>query len=133
VGDDDAYFLSAATIPLLLAVRPPADPWVFSMLFGFAMGADYLLVPLMAAEQFGLNSLPRAMASFCPPIPSARPDSPPDRGPAAILRELYTPLYIVFGVGILSGILIALMPQKEKEPGDGARRLPRAGAISATG
>ena len=129
-----AYFLSAATIPLLLAVRPPADPWVFSMLFGFAMGADYLLVPLMAAEQFGLNSLPRARAIILPANTISQTGFPVL---TAALQQYFgsytTPLYIVFGVGILSGILIALMPQKEKEPGDGARRLPRAGAISATG
>jgi ABC-type Mn2+/Zn2+ transport system permease subunit len=43
-----------------------------------------------------------------------------------------TPLYVVFGVGILSAILIALMPEKEKESGDRALRLPGAGAISTT-
>jgi hypothetical protein len=28
------------------------------------MGADYMLIPLMAAEQFGVNTLARAMADF---------------------------------------------------------------------
>ncbi len=31
---------------------------------GFAMGADYMLIPLMAAEQFGVNSLARAIDSL---------------------------------------------------------------------
>jgi len=30
------------------------------------MGADYMLIPLMAAEQFGVNSLARAMAVILP-------------------------------------------------------------------
>ena len=30
------------------------------------MGADYMLIPLMAAEQFGVNSLARAMAIILP-------------------------------------------------------------------
>src|SRR5262249_44971609 len=34
--------------------------------FGFAMGADYMLIPLMAARQFGVNSLARAMAVILP-------------------------------------------------------------------
>ena len=62
------YFLVAATIPLLLAVRPTSEIllYAFAILFGFGMGADYMLIPLMAAEQFGVNSLARAMAVILP-------------------------------------------------------------------
>jgi MFS family permease len=112
-----SYFLSAATIPLLLAVRPPAEPWVFSMLFGFAMGADYMLIPLMAAEQFGVNSLPRAMAIILPANTISQTGFPVL---TAFLQEYFgsytTPMYIVFAVGILSGVAIALLPKKEREP-----------------
>lgn len=62
------YFLVAATIPLLLAVRPANGMllYAFAVLFGFGMGADYMLIPLMAAEEFGVNSLARAMAIILP-------------------------------------------------------------------
>ena len=62
------YVLVAATIPILLAVRPSQDVmlYVFALLFGFGMGADYMLIPLMAADQFGVNSLARAMAIILP-------------------------------------------------------------------
>ncbi len=60
------YFITAATIPILLTVRPPETPWAFAILFGFGMGADYMLIPLMAAEQFGVNSLARCMAIILP-------------------------------------------------------------------
>jgi MFS family permease len=62
------YVLVAATIPILLAVRPSAEVmlYTFALLFGFGMGADYMLIPLMAAEQFGVNSLARAMAVILP-------------------------------------------------------------------
>jgi MFS family permease len=62
------YALVAATIPLLLLVRPDTQ-WsfyAFSILFGFGMGADYMLIPLMAADQFGVNTLARAMAIILP-------------------------------------------------------------------
>src|SRR5262249_33537767 len=57
------YFLVAATIPVLLLVKPDQGEYlyVFAILFGFGMGADYMLIPLMAAEQFGVNTLARAM------------------------------------------------------------------------
>jgi MFS family permease len=62
------YFLVTATIPILLVVRPANETYlyVFAVLFGFGMGADYMLIPLMAAEQFGVNSLARAMAIILP-------------------------------------------------------------------
>jgi len=31
----------------------PAAIWGFAMLFGFAMGADYMLIPLVTADCFG--------------------------------------------------------------------------------
>jgi MFS family permease len=62
------YFLVTATIPILLVVRPANEMYLyaFAVLFGFGMGADYMLIPLMAAEQFGVNSLARAMAIILP-------------------------------------------------------------------
>jgi len=62
------YLLVAITIPLLLLVRPEQTQYlyVFAVLFGFGMGADYMLIPLMAAEQFGVNTLARAMAIILP-------------------------------------------------------------------
>ena len=60
------YFLVAGTVPVLLLVTPPGTPWGFSLLFGLAMGADYMLIPLMAAKQFGINTLARAMAVILP-------------------------------------------------------------------
>jgi MFS family permease len=60
------YFIVAASIPLLLNVTPSTNPYFFAIVFGFAMGADYMLIPLMAAKQFGVNSLARAMALILP-------------------------------------------------------------------
>jgi MFS family permease len=62
------YALVALTIPLLLLVRPTSsvELYAFAILFGFGMGADYMLIPLMAADQFGVNTLARAMAIILP-------------------------------------------------------------------
>jgi MFS family permease len=63
-----AFALLVATIPMLMLVRPdqPVLLYVFSVFFGFGLGADYMLIPLIAAEQFGVNSLARAMAVILP-------------------------------------------------------------------
>jgi len=60
--------VTAATIPLLLKVTPDSNffLYAFAILFGFGMGADYMMIPLMAADRFGVNSVARAMAVILP-------------------------------------------------------------------
>ena len=62
------YFIVALSILLLLTVTPARynSVYIFALVFGFSMGADYMLIPLMAAEQFGVNTLARAMAVILP-------------------------------------------------------------------
>jgi MFS family permease len=62
------FFLVAATIPLLMMVRPGStlSLYLFATLFGFGMGADYMLIPLVAAEQFGVDTLARVMGIVVP-------------------------------------------------------------------
>src|SRR5258708_33381241 len=36
--------------------------WTFALIFGFSMGADYMLIPLVAAECFGTASLGKLLA-----------------------------------------------------------------------
>jgi MFS family permease len=56
------YLLLAAVIPLLFVARIPAAVWTFSIIFGFAMGADYMLIPLVTAECFGLQALGKILS-----------------------------------------------------------------------
>jgi MFS family permease len=62
------YALVAAAIPMLFLITPEQSYFVypFALVFGFAMGADYMLIPLMAADLFGVRSLGRAMAGILP-------------------------------------------------------------------
>jgi MFS family permease len=62
------YAMVAVAIPMLFLVRPsqPGYVYLFGVVFGFAMGADYMLIPLMAADLFGLRTLGRAMSAILP-------------------------------------------------------------------
>ena len=108
------YFIVAATIPLLLMVTPTTNPVLFAIVFGFAMGADYMLIPLMAAEQFGVNSLARAMAIILPANTIGQTWLPYF---VSMLREhfgSYTfPMGFVFGIAILGAIAIAILPNQK--------------------
>jgi len=58
------YLLVAAAIPLLL-LRPVASGaapmYVFAAIFGLGLGGEYLIIPLMAGELFGVAVLGRVM------------------------------------------------------------------------
>jgi MFS family permease len=56
------YLVLASAIPLLFLARQPAALWGFALVFGFAMGADYLLIPLVTAECFGLAALGKLLS-----------------------------------------------------------------------
>ena len=56
------YFLIGASVFLL--ANPHSQPilWTFAIVFGFAMGADYMLIPLVTSEWFGTASLGKILA-----------------------------------------------------------------------
>ena len=113
------YFIVAATIPLLLMVKPPETPFSFAILFGFAMGADYMLIPLMAADQFGVNSLARAMAVILPVNTIGQTWFPYF---VSLLRDKFGSYNIamgaVFALAMLGALAIALLPRHEQEQDD---------------
>src|SRR6185503_4015177 len=51
----------AAAIPLLFLAERPEARYGFALLFGIGLGGDYMIIPLMAAELFGVRMLGRLM------------------------------------------------------------------------
>jgi MFS transporter, OFA family, oxalate/formate antiporter len=56
------YLVVGLSIPLLFLAHRAAALWTFAVVFGFAMGADYMLIPLVTAECFGVASLGKLLA-----------------------------------------------------------------------
>ncbi|HEX6821406.1 MAG TPA: MFS transporter [Candidatus Sulfotelmatobacter sp.] len=56
------YLALALAIPLLFAAARHEVVWGFALFFGFAMGADYMLIPLVTADCFGLSALGKLLA-----------------------------------------------------------------------
>jgi MFS family permease len=57
------FYTSLSAAVLLLAFsHQPALIWFFALIFGFSMGADYMLIPLVTAESFGTASLGKLLA-----------------------------------------------------------------------
>ena len=56
------YFVIGASVFLLAYPRSPVVLLSFAVVFGFAMGADYMLIPLVTAECFGTAALGKLLA-----------------------------------------------------------------------
>jgi sugar phosphate permease len=55
------YSIVACAIPLLFYASSPVALYLFSFVFGLGLGGDYMIIPLMAAEIFGVRVLGRLM------------------------------------------------------------------------
>jgi sugar phosphate permease len=55
------YLLVAASIPLLLVATTRSTILLFAVVFGIGLGGEYMVIPLMAAELFGVRVLGRAL------------------------------------------------------------------------
>jgi len=107
------YFIVAGSIPLLLSVTPSSNPYFFAIVFGFAMGADYMLIPLMAAKQFGVNTLARAMAVILPVNTIGQTWVP--YGVSMLRDNLGTysvAMNAVLALSIIGAIAIAVLPKE---------------------
>ena len=55
------YLLVASSIPLLYVAGSPGMIYVFALVFGVGLGGEYMVIPLMAAELFGVRVLGRTL------------------------------------------------------------------------
>ena len=55
------YVIVALSIPLLVAAPGPGTLRLAALVFGVGLGGDYMIIPLMAADLFGLRLMGRVM------------------------------------------------------------------------
>lgn len=55
------YLLVAVGISLLFFAKMPGVVYLFAIIFGIGLGGDYMIIPLMAAELFGVKVMGRLM------------------------------------------------------------------------
>jgi len=112
------YAQVAIAIPLLFLVTPetPNYAYLFGVVFGFAMGADYMLIPLMAADVFGLRSLGRAMSAIVPSDTVTQYWAP---NMITRLRAVWggygSALWVACAIAALGAVAIALLPRDASE------------------
>ena len=112
------YTLVAASIPLLYFASTPGVIYLFAFIFGIGLGGDYMIIPLMAAELFGVRIMGRVMGLVLTADGLAEAFSPMV---VARLRDVsgdyangFAALIILAVIGIIA---VAMLPKKTNKQG----------------
>ncbi len=108
-----AYLLVSLPVPLLFVIDQPSMTYLFGMAFGFGLGANYMLIPLMAAELFGTGTLARVMGIVWPFGQVGQATLPFFVGAMHDSAGTYdVALGAIFVIGMAGAGCIALLPRK---------------------
>jgi MFS family permease len=108
------YMLVACAIPLLLMPAFPGRIYLFALIFGIGLGGDYMIIPLMAGDLFGVRALGRVMGIILVADGVAESAFPMLVG--ALYNEATKSYALGFSVlialALTGAILIALLPKQ---------------------
>jgi sugar phosphate permease len=108
------YMLVAAAIPLLLvrtAAPGAATMYLFAGIFGLGLGGEYLIIPLMAAELFGIGVLGRVMGIVLTADGVAEATAPMLVGYLRDRTGSYnTGFLLLVGIALVGATAIAFLP-----------------------
>jgi MFS family permease len=106
------YALVAGAIPLLFFGSTPAAMYVFAVVFGIGLGGDYMIIPLMTAEIFGVRILGRLMGVILTADGVAEALSPWLVGHLRDVSGNYTQgLIVLICMAVLGAVAVAFLPR----------------------
>jgi MFS family permease len=116
------YLLIGASILMLGAAHEPMAIWAFAVMFGFSMGADYMLIPLVVAECFGATSLGKLLALIIMGYSLGQWGAPWIAGTIFDARHSYELAWKIMAVaGLLgAGVIYAVRPPSKQNSLGGA-------------
>jgi sugar phosphate permease len=109
------YSIVAAAIPLLFQASSAPALYLFAVVFGIGLGGDYMIIPLMAAELFGVRVLGRIMGVILTADGVAEALSPMI---VATIRDKTASYSLGFlmliGLAAVGALAVSLLPRKGK-------------------
>jgi MFS family permease len=96
------YIIVGSAIPMLLLPEFPGRIYIFAILFGIGLGGDYMIIPLMAGDLFGVRTLGRIMGIILVADGLAESISP------MMVGALYNEVTKSYAIGFIVLICVAL-------------------------
>jgi MFS family permease len=111
------YLLVASAIPLLFFASQPGMMYIFAAVFGLGLGGEYLIIPLIAAELFGVRVLGRLMGVVLTADGVAEAVSPMLVGYLRDRSTSYQTGFItLIGIALVGAVAVGCLPRKLVEP-----------------
>ena len=109
------YLALAVAIPLLFATPRHEVVWGFALIFGFAMGADYMLIPLVTADCFGLSALGKLLAVIITMYSVGQWFAPWLAGKIFDTRHSYDLAWLIMSAAAAAGaaLIYAVAPERQ--------------------
>ena len=108
------YLFVASAIPLLMVPDFPGRIYLFAVIFGIGLGGDYMIIPLMAGDLFGIRALGRTMGIILVADGIAESVFPMMVG--AIYDNTgnsYMPAFaLLIGIALAGTVIISFLPKK---------------------
>jgi MFS family permease len=112
------YLLVACSIPLLFMADSKPAMYAFAVLFGLGLGGEYMIIPLMAAELFGVRVLGRLLGVILTADGVAEAASPYFIGKLRDTTGSYDMGFVVLVAIALAGTAaIAMLPRRAAPQG----------------
>src|SRR5262245_36250332 len=105
------YLLIAAAIPMLLRGESPATVYLFAVIFGLGLGGEYMIIPLVAGDLFGVKVLGRVMGIVLTADGVAEATAPMLVGYLRDTTGSYDAGFaVLIGAAVLGALAIVLLP-----------------------
>jgi MFS family permease len=116
------YLLIAVSIPLLFVAHNQTAVYAFAAVFGLGLGGEYLIIPLMAAELFGVKVLGRLMGVVLTADGVAEAVAPMGVGYLRDATGSYrTGFIVLIGIALVGALAISALPRRIEEPARSAQ------------
>lgn len=110
------YLIVGCSIPLLFLASNRPFLYLFAVLFGIGLGGDYMIIPLMAAELFGVKVLGRLMGVVLTADGVAEALAPMMVAKTRDVTGSYaTGFLILIALGLVGALAVALLPKRAVE------------------
>jgi sugar phosphate permease len=111
------YMIVACAIPLLLLPDFPGRIYLFAIIFGIGLGGDYMIIPLMAADLFGLRALGRTMGIILVADGVAEASFPWLVGHLynVATKSYATGFTFLIALALLGAVIVAFLPKTRRE------------------
>jgi MFS family permease len=110
------YAIVGCAIPLLLLPDFPGRIYIFAVIFGIGLGGDYMIVPLMAGDLFGVKALGRTMGIILIADVIAEATFPVIVGKIKDMTHTYTIGFsLLICMALIGTLIVSFLPDTKKK------------------